>query len=233
MKRYPPNEKFDIDYYIYLYRNDLENLLSILANNFSDIKAKGVGYKLGNPFQIDEYLDLSKEEFSTLSIEASGIKNAPQEKPFSSIRISFGSYPSIDIPCESHFFQGIARGIEVILKNRKRKLTSFILNPFWYGFSGALLVLMYLIILLISYKYKKIFIFSILPLMFFLFMIIFFKFIRNLINAKYKVQLFKENFSDKKTFLERNKDQIVLIIISVISGAIITTLVTSLIHHSK
>ena len=67
----------------------LEAILKILKENFDVIIASGRGYELEFPEHVDEYINLSPEQISSLKIQASKSKeNKPNSSDYISIEFS-------------------------------------------------------------------------------------------------------------------------------------------------
>lgn len=205
MEKIFKEKKFKLNYYIYLYKDDLQELLKILSKYFSKIEASSENYRLNdNLFQLDDYLKLPNEEISTLSINASRIKNHDEESPYSSITISFNGYHTISASSPSHLFTGIVNEIEDIFRNKKRIFVSFMMN--FKGFLSTVIIIE-ICFYGISILTNPI-VFPILST-FSIFLGFTYSYLMQLIlKAKHKVIFINKYSSEQKSFLERNLDQI-------------------------
>lgn len=235
MKSSPVSETLEIKYYIELYKDDLEAILKILKENFDVISASGSGYELEFPKDVDEYINLSPEQISSLKIEA---RKSKESKPhsFDYIDIEFSKYTQrIRISENQYVYKGIMDHISSIFKSRiRKKVTLLKENYIFQGFSILLIIMSFF--LLFTYLNEKIINNKHLYLKYLIFLpfafygaTIYHKIIGLIPNANYKVIFYKQKASEKKGFFEEHKDQILVQASGRILGGIVLILISGFI----
>lgn len=232
MRPSPVSETLEIKYYIELYKDDLEAILKILKENFDVISASGRGYELESPEQVDEYIELSPEQISSLRIEARKEKeNKP--KSFDYISIEFSKYiQRIRISDDKYVYKGVMDDISGIFKSRNRKKVTFLRGNYIFQVFLMLLIILsffslfnYLNVKIINNKYLHLE-YLILLLLALFFIPIYHKIIGLIPNTNYKVVFYKQKASEKKGFFEEHKDQILVQASARILGGIVVILIS-------
>lgn len=209
MKR-KTNYKSEVISRVTFYLDDIEEILELLKNNCEKISAGGKGYELEQPTKIDEYKNLSKEQFDTLNIEC--------QEPYVTVSISqsalFGGV-NVHIGKDDPTSLGLLTAILDIAKKRQNK---FVL--FYKSFNTFLLITAILsgFLLLLHSKYKL----DLRVLMAILWGWLMVRWLTSDWGWSRSQVNFRKEYSHQRTgFLTRNRDKIILILIGAVVGAIL------------
>ncbi len=207
--------------FVKIYKNDIKEIIEILEEEkdfVRHIEITGGGFNLKF-----EEIERLKEELGVSRMKELEIKAyVPDEH--CSIDISFNKHNGVDLYCykmEDNKIFGIVKKIENILIKKQRIFGKLASNYLIFGLLGvstfSMPVLLYFFV---SLQEKKYLFFLLIATLFFLLLFYIALFYKNIIYLKDKKEL--------SNFFIRNKDVIILNIISAVSGAILGAIIMSL-----
>lgn len=188
--------------YVRIYLDDIMSIIDIMKGNCDKIIAYGDGYELENPSEIDEYQNLTKEQFYSLTIRAIN--------PDVSVQVSPGLFSGVGISVIQDDVKsiGIFKKIEDIIKKRRRKFVEFINSFIFFA-----LILFSFSLIMAYLKTESIVRLEITLIIFFCFILM-----QAFQIQGRKVVFINKYIKEEKNFIIRNKDQIALVVL----GAILT-----------
>lgn len=186
-----------------LYLDDIEQILALLGDNCKEITASGMGYEIERPREIDEYKELTKEQFKSLEI-----KGLIPYVTMSTYKHTFESGIYVYISGDDTKSLGLFTAIVDILKKRQNRLITIYKSIFTYFLITVLIISTWLYL---NTKYNLGGPALILALI--VWVAIYFY-----IPGSRILKLNKEYSNQKRNFFVRNRDQIILLLIGALFG---------------
>ena len=194
--------------YLSLYLDDIEQILELLKDNCESITASCEGYELEHPTEINEYKELSKEQFKTLQI-----KGDTPSVTVSMYQHTMSSGVSVFIFGDDLKSLGLYTAIVDILKKRQNRFIYFYKSISAFLLITALLAFI-LIYLVIKYNLDP----NVISVVCIVWFTIHFITTTDMPWSRFTVKLNKEYSHQRTNFIIRNRDQIILLLIGALIG---------------
>lgn len=209
MKKLPRSYSEDFNQSIF-YLDDIENIVEIFREVSNDVNIETEGYSFDT---VQDLAKLGSDTINKLEIKTS--------QPY--IKLEFDNFRiSLYIEDDSPLLRGVFEKIKVIVNRRNKSFNrTFRSSTFGSTISNLFLFLGVVAALIQSWSLVVL---ALITATVFAFLS---RWAWNERFERYSIIVLKKR-AENKSFLERNKDQIILIIISALSGAIITYVFTQL-----